>query len=523
MPLLIKSTSTDNIGQASIIDSYNPEQDSLILRGFEAGPGISIVAYDSNPLDPYPNKVIRISYTGTILPNIGEANDGINLGSGATVYTGKAGISLQFRTLIAGPGINIAETPNEIEISAIGGSAGEANSGNNLGNGLPSEYQLYKDKTGVLLNFRTLIAGDGVHLGQDDKHLYISSSILGGDIRDGINLGTNGARIFEGKNGTDLRFRRLVAGSEILLQEQSDNVTISIQPNASSIRNATNIGNQGAGAEGIFYRKNLDVLEFKKLVAGNNVTLSSDMQYIYINASPILPTMTSLGSGSEIPAQVVNNDLQFRSIKGINGINTLETPTEIILSPSINWVEDVTNSGSIGISLIQDRILNNIRLKNITVGNGISLIENGNLIRINATGEYTSGDFDVSGDASTFNKLLRGYSQTLSAEELFIDGQTTRLVIPINHTWGFSGTIVARQVETGSRSKTMSIDGMASNVNNIITISYNINDLHSTTVTPWSFIVDTDNEFIRFYGLGEQNIKIRWLLNLQVTQLGGYQ
>lgn len=47
----------------------------------------------------------------------GEDNDGTNVGTGSGIYAGKVGITLQFRSLVAGDGISIAQNGNEIEIT----------------------------------------------------------------------------------------------------------------------------------------------------------------------------------------------------------------------------------------------------------------------------------------------------------------------------------------------------------------------------------------------------------------------
>lgn len=50
----------------------------------------------------------------------GEVNDGVNVGAGDGVYKQKTGVNLEFKTLIGGTGTTIVSTPNELTINAGG-------------------------------------------------------------------------------------------------------------------------------------------------------------------------------------------------------------------------------------------------------------------------------------------------------------------------------------------------------------------------------------------------------------------
>jgi hypothetical protein len=52
----------------------------------------------------------------------GEANTGANIGSGSGVFSSKSGVTLQFKSLVAGAGVNLTPSGTEIEISATGSS-----------------------------------------------------------------------------------------------------------------------------------------------------------------------------------------------------------------------------------------------------------------------------------------------------------------------------------------------------------------------------------------------------------------
>ena len=67
---------------------------------------------------------IQIDATGA---GGGEANDGVNLGAGIGVFAQKSGVNLEFKSLVGGSGINITQTATEITITNTGGSASSLN------------------------------------------------------------------------------------------------------------------------------------------------------------------------------------------------------------------------------------------------------------------------------------------------------------------------------------------------------------------------------------------------------------
>lgn len=58
--------------------------------------------------------------------SVGEANTASNVGGGNEVFKQKTGFDLEFRTLVAGTNINIAQTANTLVISSTGGGGGGA-------------------------------------------------------------------------------------------------------------------------------------------------------------------------------------------------------------------------------------------------------------------------------------------------------------------------------------------------------------------------------------------------------------
>mgnify|MGYP003313209706 CR=1 FL=1 len=89
----------------------------------------------------------------------GEDNTASNIGAGDGVFAQKTGVDLQFKSLVAGTNITLNAGANDITIDATGGS-GEVNTASNLGSG----EGVFAQKTGVDLEFKSLTAGTNITL-----------------------------------------------------------------------------------------------------------------------------------------------------------------------------------------------------------------------------------------------------------------------------------------------------------------------------------------------------------------------
>ena len=115
---------------------------------------------------------------------------------------------------------------------------GEENTASNLGTSSDGSG-LFDSKSGVDLQFKRIKAGDNVTLTEEDNDILISAS--GGSTGDGeantaSNLGTSsdGAGLFDSKSGVDLQFKRIKAGDNVTLTEEDNDVVISVSGGGSS-------------------------------------------------------------------------------------------------------------------------------------------------------------------------------------------------------------------------------------------------------------------------------------------------
>ncbi|MBD3261342.1 MAG: hypothetical protein GF334_06590, partial [Candidatus Altiarchaeales archaeon] len=105
---------------------------------------------------------------------LGEDNTGTNLGFGASVYKQKSGVTLEFKSLTAGSNVTITENDFDVEITA--NTAGESNTASNVGAG----NEIFKQKTGVDLEFRSLSAGPNITLTQNSDDVEIGTDFVAG-------------------------------------------------------------------------------------------------------------------------------------------------------------------------------------------------------------------------------------------------------------------------------------------------------------------------------------------------------
>jgi len=190
----------------------------VLVLGLNEEPDMTGVA------SPIPYKSVRLIKVKDLVVK-GEACDYTNVFNGAGtkpayIYkdTTQDPCSVNLRSLAAvGNYIGIVTNNNEIEIS----TSAEPNRASNVGGGVG----LYKDKTGAVLNFKTLEAGSGISLSGSGDKIKITCTGAG-DQTSAINIG-GGNEVFESKVGDQLRFRTLIGAGDIDVQTKGDTISIS--------------------------------------------------------------------------------------------------------------------------------------------------------------------------------------------------------------------------------------------------------------------------------------------------------
>ena len=212
--------------------------------------------------------------------------------------------------LVAGTNITLSDNgANQVTINAAGG--GEVNTASNVGTGAG---EVFKQKTGVDLEFRTIRAGNNTTVTNATNSITIDSADTT------YSLGAVGAAgninvALTGSGGTN-DVVSVQAGTNITLTDNGSNTfTIDATGGSGEVNTASNLG----AGNGVFAQKVGADLQFKSLVAGTNISLVPTGNDITISAtgggSGEANTASNVGTGAGVFKQKTGVDLELRKIK----------------------------------------------------------------------------------------------------------------------------------------------------------------------------------------------------------------
>ena len=168
--------------------------------------------------------------------------------------------------------------------------------GDNKGTGI----EVYREKSGGSLQFRTLAPGAGVNISSAASLVTIESSAA----PSANTVGTTAEVFREIESGTTLNFRSITGGAGITATEATSIITI-----------ATSANNISTTREVFREIESGNVLNFRTLAPGPGVNITQATSVLTIEASTV--GGNSLGTGIEIFREVESGDtLSLRSITG---------------------------------------------------------------------------------------------------------------------------------------------------------------------------------------------------------------
>lgn len=216
-------------------------------------------------------------------------------------------------------------------------STGFITSATSLGSG----EDVFKQESSGALQFRSVLAGAGITLTTGANEITIATS---GANTSAVNLGT-GTGIFTTKSGDNIQLRSIKTGSgNINLAIAASGSSNEIEfVNTAEINTASNVG---AGT-GVFAQKSTYDLQFKSIVAGSNITVTSDSTTVTIASANAPNTALSYQftvnfDGSGLVTTVA--DLPSGWSAGVVGsvITVTHTATRMVKSISY-WGNDAVN------------------------------------------------------------------------------------------------------------------------------------------------------------------------------------
>jgi hypothetical protein len=132
---------------------------------------------------------------------------------------------------------------------------------------------------------------------------------------------------------------------------------------------------------------------------------------------------------------------------------------------------------------------------------------------------YASGDFAHAGDAQTATYVLRTETTNAVAKEMFLDGISQRMLIPVNATWSFDALIVARS--TKNTSAGFQVKGVIAN-NNGTNVIVGLPQVTTLTSPGWkvSTYADNVNKSLSIKVVGALSTRIRWTATVRTSEVG---
>lgn len=265
-----------------------------------------------------------------------EINTASNAASGTgagLVYKTKTGSDLVFRKILAGSNITVTTGTDDITIDAS--ASGEANTASNVG----GEKEVYKTKTGVDLVFRTLKAGTNITLTQNTNDIEIAASGSAGEVNTASNVGASGVGVFKQKTGVDLEFKKLIAGSGITLTAGTSDITIAT--GTASVFNVKSYGALGDGA-------NDDTAEVQAAIdaaeaAGGGVVYFPKGTYLMSAQLTSTEAIALLGDGQQLSI------LKWNASGGIThtgGSTATPTGRKIFYAKGLSFIADFAGAGT---------------------------------------------------------------------------------------------------------------------------------------------------------------------------------
>lgn len=197
-----------------------------------------------------------------------------------------------------------------------------------------------------------------------------------------------------------------------IYRQDANNVTITAADFDVAVR--------GTSGLPVFHQRVGNTFEFKRIIAGTNITLTSDADTITVNATNVgeSNTASNVGSGSQVFLQKQGVDLQFRSIVGSGVINVAQGGQEITITSTAE-ANTASNLGATGARVYAQKTGVDLQFRRIRQGQGIIVQENVDDILVSAIPQKRLQD----ADNNTFIEVDGDGQGTLDTIEMRVGGK----------------------------------------------------------------------------------------------------
>ena len=205
-----------------------------------------------------------------------------------------------------------------------------------------------------------------------------------------------------------LALRSIINGAGIDISQVGDQIVVAYTGSEESTT-ASNIGSGSGLVSGI---SDFDI-KIRSLLGGSGIELldSGDTFIINFTGQTEATTVSNIGSGVPLVSGIDDVDVKVRSIDGGSGINVLnEGNTLMINFTGQTEATTVSNIGS-GVPLVSGIDDVDVKVRSIDGGSGINVLNEGNTLMINFTGESGGG-----GGGSSFTGTVTPFSFFSNAE-----------------------------------------------------------------------------------------------------------
>jgi len=135
-------------------------------------------------------------------------------------------------------------------------------------------------------------------------------------------------------------------------------------------------------------------------------------------------------------------------------------------------------------------------------------------------------EFATAGDAQAMTYVLRGTTSNATFTEIFLNGSSTRMVLPYDTTWAFDALIVARlgtQQASAAYNVFGCIDNESGTVAMVGSVQYGTPIEDNPLTNDWDvqFTADDTNDSLKLEvkgGTGHSD-SVRWVASVRVSQV----